>query len=256
MLDPSGNDWIDFRFADPLPSNAANRAGIVFDMDLVGFDDRSNGDLTFDPALSEVEYLQDVFGVNGTSQVSLMGISDYLQEPPIDSPFENIVGSQLDDMIEIDPLTSVIREVDGNDGWEPLAFDGGGSVVIDSGRLVPADPPGRPDDSYQGSLTAQGIGSIVYANVELVEVFNAAAADHRQRRSGLQRRRQLGPRPRRRVPGRRPVRARPATAATWRPGPSRASHPAGTAWRPPGPPGATGPATPSSRCSTGRRRRG
>ena len=93
------------RFADPLPSSTTNTAGIVFDMDLVGFDDRINGDLTpIDASLGEVEYPQDVFGDNGTSEVSLMGRSDYLQEPPLESPFENIVGSQLDDIIEIDPL--------------------------------------------------------------------------------------------------------------------------------------------------------
>ena len=43
----------------------------------------------------------------------LLGRQDFGQVPPFDSPFENVVGSRDDDLIEIDPL-SVIRSIDGN----------------------------------------------------------------------------------------------------------------------------------------------
>ena len=48
-------------------------------------------------------------------------------------------------------------DVDGNDGWESITFDGGGSEVIDTGR----------------SLTATGIGSIGHNNIEWIEVITA-----------------------------------------------------------------------------------
>ena len=143
-------------------------SGVTFDMDLVGYD--SNGNFVFTDTSSppEVEYPQDVYGGDGTSTVSLIGRGDFVvtpdQVPPAYSPFENIVGSRGADVIDIDPLP-VVRRVDGNflntspeaSPLDELYFNGGSSEVIDTGT----------------SLTALGIGSILYANMENVEPYNA-----------------------------------------------------------------------------------
>ncbi len=141
----------------------------MFDMDLVGLTTAATATWLFDRPLAKSSTSRTCSACTAPAKCRWSGRSDYGQEPPVDSPFENIVGSQFDDLIEIDPLPSVIREVDGNDGWEPLAFDGGGSEVIDTGRLIPDSAPA----SYRGSLTATGIGSIKYNNIEWVEPFNA-----------------------------------------------------------------------------------
>ncbi len=148
LVDAAGNDTVDFSLADD-----GTMTGIVIDMDIVAWDADGVVQLGVDPTVDEPAP-QTVLGAN---TVTLLGVGDE-QRAPAPSPFENVVGSQFDDFIEIDPLGDV-RSVDGNGGWEAFYYDGGGSEVIDSGR----------------SLTARGIGSIVYDNIELVEVFNAAA---------------------------------------------------------------------------------
>jgi autotransporter-associated beta strand protein len=147
ILDPGGNDTVDFRFADD-----GTDSGIVIDMDVLAWDADGIVELGTNPTV-DIPNPQTVLGSN---TVSLVAVGEP-QKAPAPSPFENIVGSQFDDLIEIDPLPTV-RAVDGNDGWEPLYFDGGDSEVTDTGR----------------SLTAAGIGSIVYANIELVETFNTS----------------------------------------------------------------------------------
>jgi len=80
------------------------------------------------------------------------------QKDPAPSPFENLVGSQFDDLLFIDPLER-IRYVDANDGRDFLDFGGGGSEVTDTSR----------------SLTAAGQGTVVYDGVEWVEHSTAGA---------------------------------------------------------------------------------
>ena len=155
------------RSTSASPTDGVN-SGVTFDMDLVGYD--SNGNFVFTDTSSppEVEYPQDVYAGDGTSTVSLIGRGDFVvtpdQVPPAYSPFENIVGSRGADVIDIDPLP-VVRRVDGNflntspeaSPLDELYFNGGSSEVIDTGT----------------SLTALGIGSILYANMENVEPYNA-----------------------------------------------------------------------------------
>ena len=96
----------------------------------------------------------------------MVGQQAFGQVPPFDSPFENIIGSRGVDTIQIDPLF-VVRDVDGNylttsgeaTPIDTLYFDGGGSVVLDTGT----------------SLTASALGSVLYQEIEVVEPFSAAA---------------------------------------------------------------------------------
>jgi hypothetical protein len=102
--------------------------------------------------------------VMGGNTVTLVAVGE-IQEQPAPSPFEHFTGSGWADTVQIDPLP-VVRVVDGNSLVGPgettpvdiLFFDAGTSQVVDSGT----------------SLTAAGIGSVWYENVEAVEPFNAA----------------------------------------------------------------------------------
>ncbi|WP_417382519.1 choice-of-anchor D domain-containing protein [Gimesia sp.] len=133
ITDIHGNDTIDFRFAS---------TGITFDVDLLNV-------------------AQTVFG---SSTVTLQQI---IPEQPVTNPsfMENIVGSQGDDTIFIDPLSQdgnfpidgppVLRSADGLGGTDFLDFDSKGQEVIDTGF----------------SLTADGVGTVQYLNFENVTPF-------------------------------------------------------------------------------------
>ncbi|QDU13974.1 Pectinesterase [Gimesia maris] len=133
ITDIHGNDTVDFRFAS---------AGITFDVDIIN-------------------EAQTVFG---TSTVELRQIQP--EQPDTNPSFmENVVGSQQDDYIYIDPLSQdgnfpidgppVLRSADGQGGTDFLDFDSKGQEVIDTGF----------------SLTADGVGTVQYLNFENVTPF-------------------------------------------------------------------------------------
>ncbi|QDT78380.1 hypothetical protein Mal35_18290 [Gimesia maris] len=133
ITDIHGNDTVDFRFAS---------AGITFDVDIIN-------------------EAQTVFG---TSTVTLQQIQP--EQPDTNPSFmENVVGSQFDDYIYIDPLSQdgnfpidgppVLRSADGQGGTDFLDFDSKGQEVIDTGF----------------SLTADGVGTVQYLNFENVTPF-------------------------------------------------------------------------------------
>ncbi|QDV49759.1 golvesin C-terminal-like domain-containing protein [Gimesia fumaroli] len=133
ITDIHGNDTVDFRFASQ---------GIVFDADIINTP-------------------QDVFGGN---TVELRQIQP--QQPDTNPSFmENVVGSEFNDLIFIDPLSQdgnfpidgppVLRSVDGRGGNDTLDFDAKGQEVIDTGF----------------SLTADGVGTVQYLNFENVRPF-------------------------------------------------------------------------------------
>ncbi|HAH44788.1 MAG TPA: hypothetical protein DCM07_07995, partial [Planctomycetaceae bacterium] len=133
ITDIHGNDTIDFRFAS---------AGITFDVDIINTP-------------------QDVFGGN---TVELRQIQP--EQPDTNPSFmENVVGSQFDDYIYIDPLSQdgnypidgppVLRSADGQGGTDVLDFDAKGQEVIDTGF----------------SLTADGVGTVQYLNFENITPF-------------------------------------------------------------------------------------
>ncbi|QDT41467.1 hypothetical protein Pan241w_15280 [Gimesia alba] len=133
ITDIHGNDTIDFRFASQ---------GIVFDADIINMP-------------------QDVFGGN---TVELRQIQP--QQPDTNPSFmENVVGSEFNDLIFIDPLSQdgnfpidgppVLRSADGRGGLDTLDFDAKGQSVIDTGF----------------SLTADGVGTVQYLNFENVRPF-------------------------------------------------------------------------------------
>ena len=133
ITDIHGNDTIDFRFAS---------AGIVFDVDIINTP-------------------QDVFGGNTVELRQLQP-----EQPDTNPSFmENVVGSEFDDYIFIDPLSQdgnfpidgppVLRSADGRGGYDILDFDAKGQAVIDTGY----------------SLTADGVGTVQYLNFEEVTPF-------------------------------------------------------------------------------------
>tara|TARA_R110002111_G_scaffold227346_1_gene288827 strand:+ start:57078 stop:71642 length:14565 start_codon:yes stop_codon:yes gene_type:complete len=138
ITDIHGNDTIDFRFAS---------AGITFDVDLLNTP-------------------QDVFGGNTVE------LRQILPQQPVTNPsfLENIVGSELNDLIFIDPLSQdgndpidgppVLRSADGRGGFDVLDFDAKGQAVIDTGF----------------SLTADGVGTVQYLNFENVNPFEDSPA--------------------------------------------------------------------------------
>lgn len=156
VYDIAGNDTVDFRFAS---------AGVVYDADLTG--------------------IQDVFNAGNAANVDLR-LHDTLVGAVIpqpvtgNTPYENVIGSQFNDVIDIDPLSisgnfptdiPVIRNVDGNDppddGNPPdpgsanppadtLKFDGKGEDVIDTGL----------------SITSEGVGTVTYQSVETLIAFD------------------------------------------------------------------------------------
>ncbi len=152
VYDIAGNDTVDFRFATQ---------GIVYDADIVG--------------------IQDVFNAGTMANVDLRLhdtlVAGIIPQPATgNTPFENVVGSQFNDIIDIDPLSisgnfptdiPVNRFVDGNSpvvgdaGVPPgdiLKFDAKGSVVQDTGL----------------SLTAQGVGTVAYRSIETITSFDDA----------------------------------------------------------------------------------
>ncbi|QDT97805.1 golvesin C-terminal-like domain-containing protein [Gimesia aquarii] len=138
ITDIHGNDTIDFRFASQ---------GIIFDVDIINTP-------------------QDVFGGN---TIELRQIQP--QQPDTNPSFmENIVGSEFNDIIFIDPLSQdgnfpidgppVLRSADGRGGIDVLDFDAKGQEVIDTGF----------------SLTADGVGTVQYLNFENVRPFEDTPA--------------------------------------------------------------------------------
>ncbi|WP_197993345.1 LamG-like jellyroll fold domain-containing protein, partial [Gimesia aquarii] len=138
ITDIHGNDTIDFRFASQ---------GILFDVDIINTP-------------------QDVFGGN---TIELRQIQP--QQPDTNPSFmENIVGSEFNDIIFIDPLSQdgnfpidgppVLRSADGRGGIDVLDFDAKGQEVIDTGF----------------SLTADGVGTVQYLNFENVRPFEDTPA--------------------------------------------------------------------------------
>ncbi|WP_449267343.1 Ig-like domain-containing protein, partial [Gimesia panareensis] len=133
ITDIHGNDTVDFRFASQ---------GIVFDVDIINTP-------------------QDVFGGNTVELRQLQP-----EQPDTNPSFmENVVGSEFDDYIFIDPLSQdgnypidgppVLRSADGRGGTDTLDFDAKGQAVIDTGY----------------SLTADGVGTVQYLNFENVTPF-------------------------------------------------------------------------------------
>ncbi len=188
--DGSGRDTVDFRFAD---------AGVMFDADLIDGDDDAT---TWEPR-------QDVLGAftgslenaadpgdpanTDRQYVTLRRVPEnriHVGRPgrpsQFPSPYENIVGSQFDDVLHIDPLAAggdyryngvespfmppfpgappfdpnaqVVRQVDANAGTDVLHFDALGQPLFDTGS----------------SLTANGVGSIAYFRLELPNGLNDA----------------------------------------------------------------------------------
>ena len=138
----SGGDWIDFSQSGIGPG-----PGVTIDLDLLGWDADGLVDVTDVAGSVDQDVPQNVYQGN---LVSLLGMGP-AQAPPADSPFDNILGSAGDDTLLVDP-TDNIRYVDGGGGSDtPLSFDAGNSVTIDTGR----------------SITALGIGSVVYNNIPL-----------------------------------------------------------------------------------------
>jgi len=153
---PNGGDTVDFRFADHR---------VMIDMDLL--------DVPQDA----------LFQTPGDQFVTLLRRAEH--DPLGPSMFENVVGSQFNDIIDLDPLTvdgnaphsgpPTLRSVDGND-----PFVGG----PDDGNLPdPADPippgdewhfnaGGRAVQDTGFSISAAGLGTVLYASIETLKTFN------------------------------------------------------------------------------------
>ncbi|MCO6458613.1 MAG: choice-of-anchor D domain-containing protein, partial [Pirellulaceae bacterium] len=150
IRDLNGNDTVDFRFAD---------ARMMIDMDLL-------------------DVPQDV--LHTTPEFQYVTLARRTEHVPISpSMFENVVGSQFNDIIAIDPLayggdapengSPVPRNVHGND-----PFIGG----PDDGNLPDPNEPIPPGDTllFEGSgqevldtgfsITAAGIGTVTYQSIE------------------------------------------------------------------------------------------
>ncbi|MDA1051398.1 MAG: tandem-95 repeat protein, partial [Planctomycetota bacterium] len=153
----TGNDTIDFRFAD---------SNTMFDIDHI------------DTLLDNVnDPQQDVFGtVAGNQFVTIQRVEASTTfasrgNDPVNyvSPFENLVGSQFNDILDIDPLAiggdfpvngpPVLRNVDGNSGTDILQFESYGANVFDTGL----------------SVTAAGTGTVTYQSIETLTAFNQTA---------------------------------------------------------------------------------
>lgn len=156
VYDIAGNDTVDFRFASQ---------GVVYDADLTG--------------------IQDVFNAGNNANVDLRLhdtlVAGIIPQPVTgNTPYENVIGSQYNDIFDIDPLSisgnfptdiPVIRNVDGNDppndGNPPdpatanppgdtLKFNARGEDAIDTGL----------------SITADGVGTVTYRSIETLTTFD------------------------------------------------------------------------------------
>ena len=143
LFDISGSDTVDFSCV----MISAGMEGVTFDMDLL--------DVPQDVLLAET----------GAQNVTLMrdGSRGQVDTP---SPFENIIGSDFDDTIDIDMLSTggdvpengppVPRLVDGGPGFEQLQFDAQGNLTTDTGL----------------SFRVHGVGEVRYRNIEFILPFN------------------------------------------------------------------------------------
>ncbi|MFP6659221.1 MAG: hypothetical protein VB853_13645, partial [Pirellulales bacterium] len=180
VADKNGNDTLDFTFS---------KAGVFVDMDLLTFDPNGfnanpneyrqpgfRDPLTVDP------YPQDLFRGN---LLSLVRVGSLLQTPVSPSPFENVIGSPYNDIIDIDPLASggdtlndnpllrngppVIRNVDGNNPPQASVAD-----PIPPGDILQFDAKGQTVVDTGFSITSSGIGIVTYQSMETVTSFNEA----------------------------------------------------------------------------------
>ncbi|MCO6458616.1 MAG: choice-of-anchor D domain-containing protein [Pirellulaceae bacterium] len=152
LTDLNGNDTVEFRFAD---------SRVMFDLDLL-------------------EVPQDAFAeVPGDQFVTLSRRPEHVPISP--SMFENMVGSQYNDLLYIDPLdyggdwpengSPVIRNVDGND-----PPDDGNSP--DPGEPIPPGDTlyfeafGQPVRDTGYSISAEGISTVTYQSIETLIAVN------------------------------------------------------------------------------------
>jgi hypothetical protein len=153
ITDLNGTDTVDFRFAD---------YGIVVDMDLLNV-------------------AQDVFvTISGTQTVRLSTLSG--QDPITPSGFENIIGSQYNDTIGLNPLVlsgnvppvppPTVRHVDGNS--PPGAPVGGGSAdPIPPGDTWNFDAAGLPVYDNGFSVSLGGLAAVTYQSIETLKTANS-----------------------------------------------------------------------------------
>jgi hypothetical protein len=152
IADLNGQDTLDFRFAD---------SRVQFDIDLLN-------------------QAQDVFfAVAGTQTVTLQR---RVEHPPLGvSMFENLVGSQFNDILDMDPLTvsgnspsqlpPTSRSIDGNS--PPGSSLGGGPAdPIPPGDEWHLDAGGQAIWDTGFSIQVAGSGTISYQSIESVKTFN------------------------------------------------------------------------------------
>jgi len=163
VTDAGGVDTVDFRFA---------RAGVTVDADLVGFDQT-------DPAAGVDEpEPQDVFAGGAGNLVSLVRLGDSGQTRVTPSPFENLVGSQFNDVLDLDPFEHGVlanpRHVDGNNPPGP-SLDSGPADSIPPGDTWRFDASGNAVFDTGFSLSVAGRTAVTYVSIESLTVFNSAA---------------------------------------------------------------------------------
>ncbi len=156
LTDLNGNDTVDLRFAD-APS--------MIDMDLL-------------------DKPMDIFGgIAGGQHVTLARRGEHAATSP--SMFENVVGSQFNDNLYIDPLvvggnvpangSPVARNVHGNDPFVGGPDDG---HAPDPGQPIPPgdrlffESFGRPVRDTGFSISAEGLGGATYQSIETLIAAN------------------------------------------------------------------------------------
>ena len=146
LTDVNGSDTVDFRFAD---------SGVMIDMDLL-------------------DTPMDAFGdIAGNQFVTLSSNPD----PALSalSPFENVTGSQFNDLFWVDPLSQngdnptagapVARFVNGN-------LPPGGGDPIPPGDTLYVDGQGGLVQQTSLSVSVPGVGSVNYVSIESLIVYN------------------------------------------------------------------------------------
>jgi len=143
---------VDFRFAD---------ARVMFDADLLD---------TPQDALFEVP---------GMQNVTLMRRAEH--DPLGPSMFENLIGSQFNDLLSLDPLTldgnfpqggpPTLRHIDGNNPPGP-SLDGGPADANPPGDEWHFDAGGQFATDTGFSISAPSRGTVTYASIETRKIFN------------------------------------------------------------------------------------
>jgi len=159
ITDLNGTGTVDFRFAD---------ANVMVDMDLL-------------------DVAQDVLHLVADDQlVTLQRRAEH--DPSGPSMFENVVGSQFNDIIDLDPVTidgnfpaggpPTLRHVDGNDPFIGGPDDGN---LPDPAEPIPPgdqwhfDAAGNPAIDTGFSISASGLGTVTYESIETLKPFNVQA---------------------------------------------------------------------------------